>query len=159
MDAHSLQFWFPLSLPSSHLSPDDICIWYNEGATPSLIIIAISISCVLSSWTFPAGLFEMESKVKSARIHKMIQFYHSNENIQTILKKPKAHYALPSVWLCPRVVLVFWRYIRKLFVLWFFQFFLTRGQGAFKTVLPDFVADSIFFCLNKNHFGTKIYFD
>ena len=32
----------------------------------------------------------MESKVKSARIHKMIQFYHSNENIQTIIIETKS---------------------------------------------------------------------
>ena len=32
----------------------------------------------------------MESKVKSARIHKMIQFYHSNEHIQTIFIETKS---------------------------------------------------------------------
>ena len=107
MDAHSLSatlftfffFNFGFRFPSlvGIFSPDDVCIWYSEGATPPLIIIPISISCVLSCWTFPAGLFEMESKVKSARIHKMIQF-------------------------------------TKMILL-----------------------QTAFFCLYKNHFGTKIY--
>ena len=65
----------------------------------------------------------MESKVKSARISKMIQFYHSNENIQTVFMETKSVLCTAKCLIVSNSSLIFFLNI--------FENFLSNGFSSF----------------------------